>query len=128
MNQIPFRCIGREDHGEEFLNVKLRTPSFPDSEIIEKTFRVFKLSDRTIVRDKNTQNFVLHFISVEFFYDVSLPLFAPFEGKVTDIAGRILSSNSISENKIDLSELKTGNYILKLYTDKGIKNTKILKE
>ena len=91
-------------HGEEFLNVKLRTPSFPDSEIIEKTFRVFKLSDRTIVRDKNTQNFVLHFISVEFFYDVSLPLFAPFEGKVTDIAGRIFSDFLASSRNFNVSE------------------------
>ena len=57
-------------HGEEFLNVKLRTPSFPDSEVIQKTFRVFKLSDRTIVRDTNTQNFVLHFISLELFLDI----------------------------------------------------------
>ncbi len=48
--------------------------------------------------------------------------------EVYDIAGRILSSNSISENKIDLSNLKTGNYILKLYTEKGIINTKIIKE
>ena len=48
--------------------------------------------------------------------------------EVYDIAGRILSSNSVSENKIDLSELKTGNYILKLYTEKGIMNTKIMKE
>jgi hypothetical protein len=48
--------------------------------------------------------------------------------EVYDIAGRILSSNSVSENKIDLSELKTGNYILKLYTEKGIINTKIIKE
>ncbi len=48
--------------------------------------------------------------------------------EVYDIAGRILSSNSISENKIDLSELKTGNYILKLFTEKGIMNTKIIKE
>jgi hypothetical protein len=48
--------------------------------------------------------------------------------EVYDIAGRILSSNLISENKIDLSALKTGNYILKLYTDKGIENTKIMKE
>jgi hypothetical protein len=48
--------------------------------------------------------------------------------EVYDITGRILSSNSVSENKIDLSELKTGNYILKLFTDKGIKNTKIMKE
>ena len=91
-------------HGEEFLNVKLRTPSFPDSEIIEKTFRVFKLSDRTIVRDKNTQNFVLHFISVEFFYDVSLPLFAPFEGTVTDIAGRIFSDFLASSRNFNVSE------------------------
>ena len=91
-------------HGEEFLNVKLRTPSFPDSEIIEKTFRVFKLSDRTIVRDKNTQNFVLHFISVEFFYDVSLPLFAPFEGTVTDIAGRIFSDFLATSRNFNVSE------------------------
>lgn len=48
--------------------------------------------------------------------------------EVYDIAGRILSSNSVFENKIDLSELKTGNYILKLYTEKGIMNTKIMKE
>ena len=91
-------------HGEEFLNVKLRTPTFPDSEIIEKTFRVFKLSDRTIVRDKNTQNFVLHFISVEFFYDVSLPLFAPFEGTVTDIAGRIFSDFLATSRNFNVSE------------------------
>lgn len=48
--------------------------------------------------------------------------------EVYDIAGRILSSNSIRENKIDLSELKTGNYILKLYTEKGLMNTIIIKE
>ena len=91
-------------HGEEFLNVKLRTPSFPETEVIEKTFRVFKLSDRTIVRDKNTQNFVLHFISVEFFYDVNLPLFAPFEGVVTDVAGEIFSNFLASSRNFNISE------------------------
>jgi hypothetical protein len=79
-------------HGEEFLNIKLRTPSFTDTQVIEKTFRVFKLTDREIVRDNNTQNFVLHFISIEFFYDINLPLFAPFEGTVSDVAGRIFSN------------------------------------
>jgi hypothetical protein len=91
-------------HGEEFLNVKIRTPSFPDSEVIQKTFRVFKLSDRTIVRDTNTQNFVLHFISIEFFYDVSLPLFAPFEGTITDVAGAIFSDFIASSRNFDISE------------------------
>lgn len=48
--------------------------------------------------------------------------------EIYDVAGRIISSNSVSENKIDLGKLKTGNYILKLYTEKGIMNTKIIKE
>ena len=48
--------------------------------------------------------------------------------EVYDIYGRILSSNSVSENKVDLSELKTGNYMIKLYTKNGITNTKIIKE
>jgi hypothetical protein len=90
-------------HGEEFLNVKLRTPSFPDSQVIEKTFRVYKLTDRTIVRDKNTQNFILHFISVEFFYDVNLPLFAPFEGTVTDVAGKIFTDFLATSRNFNIS-------------------------
>ena len=48
--------------------------------------------------------------------------------EVYDIAGRILSSNSVNENKLNLSDLQTGNYILKVYTESGISNTKIIKE
>ena len=92
-------------HGEEFLNVKLRTPSFPDSDVIQKTFRVFKLSDRSIVRDTNTQNFILHFISIEFFYDMSLPLFAPFEGNIFEVAGRIFTDFIASSRNFNVNEL-----------------------
>jgi hypothetical protein len=48
--------------------------------------------------------------------------------EVYDITGRILSSNSVNENKVDLTALKTGNYILKIYSENGITNTKIIKE
>ncbi len=51
-----------------------------------------------------------------------------FKIEVYDVAGRIISSKAILENKVNLSELKTGNYFLKLYTEKGITNTKIIKE
>lgn len=51
-----------------------------------------------------------------------------FKIEIYDIVGRKLSSNSVSDNKIDLSELKAGNYILKIYTEKEIMNTKIVKE
>lgn len=89
-------------HGEEFLNVKLRTPSF--NEVIQKTFRVYKLTNREIVRDTNTQNFTLHFVSVELFYDLSLPLFAPFEGTVTDVAGKIFSDFLATSRNFNIAE------------------------
>ncbi|OYU79360.1 MAG: internalin [Flavobacterium sp. BFFFF1] len=48
--------------------------------------------------------------------------------QIFDIIGRIISSNSVSGNKIDLSSLQSGNYVLKVYTEKGIMNTNIIKE
>jgi hypothetical protein len=73
--------------GEELLILRIKTPSF-DSKI-QKTFRIFKISDRNIIRDNNTQTFVMHFASIELFYDILLPLFLPFEGTVHEVAGRI---------------------------------------
>jgi len=68
--------------GEEYLNVEFVTPSFKEAgHFIKKTFRVFKVSNRKIVRDNNTQLFVLHFVSMELIYDIQLPLFKSFKGK-----------------------------------------------
>ena len=88
--------------GEEFLIIKLNTPTFPDS--IEKTFRVFKISDRNIVRDNNTQTYTLHFASIELFYDVMLPLFLPFEGKITDVVGEIFKNYVMANRNYGISE------------------------
>ena len=51
-------------HGEEFLNVRFKTPTFPETDIIQKTFRIYRLTNREIVRDTNTQNYILHFVSI----------------------------------------------------------------
>lgn len=51
-----------------------------------------------------------------------------FKVEVYDIAGRILSSNSVNENELNLSHLQAGNYILKVYTESGTTSTKILKD
>ncbi|WP_395060602.1 T9SS type A sorting domain-containing protein [Flavobacterium sp.] len=48
--------------------------------------------------------------------------------EIIDIYGRILKSIYINDNKVDLSEFKTGNYILKLHTKSKIVNTMIIKE
>lgn len=48
--------------------------------------------------------------------------------EVYDVSGRRLTSHVVSENKIDVSELNPGNYMLKVYTENEILNTKILKD
>lgn len=82
--------------GDEYLMIKIRTPSFPS--VIEKTFRIYKVSDRNIVRDTNTQNFVLHFASIELFYDILLPLYLPFQGDIHSVVAELFE-NYISTNR-----------------------------
>lgn len=88
--------------GEELVVIKIQTPTFPS--IISKTFRVYKISDRNIVRDNNTQVFTLHFASIELFYDILLPLFIPFEGNITDVAGEIFSNYIATSREYQISE------------------------
>lgn len=98
--------------GEEILVIKVETPTFTSK--ISKTFRVYKISDRNIVRDNNTQLFTLHFASIELFYDILLPLFIPFKGNITDVAGEIFSDYiaasreyQVSESSDEVKELET---------------------
>ncbi len=79
-------------HGEEVLILKVRTPSLDKIHTISKTFRTYKISDRKIVRDNNTQTFVIHFTSAELFLDVLLPLFISFEGNISDVVENIFQT------------------------------------
>ena len=88
--------------GEEYLVLKFVTPSFPTS--VQKTFRIYKATDRQVVRDKNTQTYALHFASIELFYDVLLPLFIPFEGEITEVVGDIFSSYIAENRDFQISE------------------------
>ena len=101
--------------GEEYLNVSFRTPSFEaNGDIIKKSFRIFRLSSRKIVRDNSTQTFKLHFASTELFYDVLLPIYKSFEGDVGEVALDVFNEylktprdfviDSANEVKIDLEK------------------------
>ena len=48
--------------------------------------------------------------------------------EIYDLTGRLISLKTAPEDTINVSDLKSGNYILKIYTEKGITNTKIIKE
>ena len=93
--------------GEEYLNVEFVTPSFKSAgHFIRKTFRVFKVSNRKIVRDSNTQLFVLHFASIELFFDIQLPLFKSFKGKGHEIVNEIYFDFLAASRNVLLSENK----------------------
>lgn len=89
--------------GEEYLNLTFFTPGF-DKTKIKKTFRVFRLSNRQIVKDNNTQTFVLHFASVELFYDMLLPLYRSFTGKITDLIGELFFDFVAQERSITVNK------------------------
>lgn len=48
--------------------------------------------------------------------------------EVYDLTGRIIISKYNIENKLNLSELKTGNYLLRVYSENEITTIKIIKE
>jgi hypothetical protein len=48
--------------------------------------------------------------------------------EVFDVSGRILSSQGVINNKVNLNGLKTGTYILKIATENEVMYSKIIKE
>lgn len=73
--------------GYEFLMVKILTPSFKQG--LEKTFRVYSITNRTIVRDTNTQTYILHFCSPEAFADNIISIQKFYKGSISDIVQSI---------------------------------------
>lgn len=92
-------------HGEELIVIKFKTPTFDDkTEIINKTFRTLKISDRQIVRDNNTQTFVIHFVSAEFYLDMMLPIFVSFEGTITNLVEKIFTDYIATNREAQISD------------------------
>lgn len=73
--------------GEEYIRIDVNTPGM-DSHIF-KTFRVYSLSDRTVILDDKSQVFTLHFCSPEVFIDTYAKIFKTFKGKIADVAANI---------------------------------------
>ncbi|WP_407928663.1 T9SS type A sorting domain-containing protein [Chryseobacterium sp. C-71] len=49
--------------------------------------------------------------------------------KIIDFSSRIvLSKNNFTENRIDVSSLQRGNYILEIASEKSVKNFKFIKK
>lgn len=77
--------------GEEYLNLKISTPSLNDkNRVIEGEFYLFKMDQRVLINDKS-QVYAIHFISKEALYDLNLKLSRSFEGVCSDIATKLIT-------------------------------------
>lgn len=77
--------------GEEYLNVKIYTPSFEKKDYISQQFYIYKIADRILTGDR-TVVYQLHFISKEAIVDVNKHVSKAYSGKVSDIVKEILVS------------------------------------
>ena len=100
--------------GEEYFYIKMKTPN-TDS-FIEKMFRIYSVTDREVVKDRNTQIYNLNFISVEAVVNTFKPIFKTFEGQISEIVKTIFDdyiqvpgaptsgsypNNSVNNNLLD---------------------------
>lgn len=86
--------------GEEKIILKIKTPAIPDSMAearIDQQFYIYKMSDRKVLGDKNVF-YILHFCSFELVSDANLKLSRSFEGKISDIAKKIMKDEIVKSD------------------------------
>lgn len=85
--------------GEEFVNIKIRTPSFEDkNKIISDQYYIYKMTNRVLKGDRNTV-YELHFISREAIVDLNKTTSRAYSGKCSDIARSIITGSDGLESK-----------------------------
>lgn len=83
--------------GEERLKLVVKTPGLPDNteNRISKEFYVYKLSDKTIMSDRNVF-YMLHFCSIEKVLNSNIKLSKTYSGKISEIATKLIRSEGLA--------------------------------
>ena len=87
--------------GDEYVVVKIKTPT--TTNYINKTFRVYSVTNREIVRDLNTQVYILHLISKEAVIDTLKPVFKSFSGRVSDVVKSIFDKYVVADRTVNVN-------------------------
>jgi hypothetical protein len=84
-------------NGNEYLLLTFSKPGMPEK--IEKTFRIFKVSDRTLVKDQN-ENYVLHFCSEELILSEQYKISKSYRNKkISDMVSDIVANQLLVSPK-----------------------------
>ena len=87
--------------GEEFLTVKFDVPGFNNP--IHKTFKCYRISDRTFKNDNSSETYVIHFTSPEVIVDQTSVVQKSFSGKTTDIIVDLFTNYLMTPRNLVLS-------------------------
>lgn len=81
--------------GNEFLTIKIRTPSLEDdpSAIIKKTFQIYSIKDR-IMNDDRSQYYNISFMSIEGYEDKTTVVTKSFKGTTDEVVSKIYQEYS----------------------------------
>ena len=80
--------------GEEYINIKVRTPSFTDPDmIIDDQFVIYKVGNRVTTGDRNMV-YTLHFMSREALVDTNKKISRSYSGKISDIVQDIVKNKN----------------------------------
>lgn len=89
--------------GDEYLRLKITTPSRDTRFLIKKTFKVYSITDRIMLGDTGKQSYIIHFTSPEVFVDALSPIFKTFKYKtISSLASDVFNNYlSVSRNGND---------------------------
>lgn len=77
--------------GQEYLQLNIKTPTLDDSDAIQGLFYVYNVSERAFIAERNVV-YKLNFISYSALNDANIKLSKAFEGKISDIAAKIITN------------------------------------
>lgn len=94
--------------GDEYIRIKVTTPD-TDTGVL-RTYKLYSLTDTAVNEERSNQIFVLHFISVESYFDENIRLFKTFSGSIEDVVTSIfnksfnLKSNIFIDKNISITQ------------------------
>jgi hypothetical protein len=109
LNLFPFS-------GEEFLQLRVSTPTFKDSKI-DGNFYIFKMADREIVGDRSVV-YELHFITQEAVIDLNKRISKAYSGRCSEIAKTLMEDKDFGlqiKRKIYIEDTKNSTKFISNY-------------
>ena len=91
--------------GNDTLRLKLYTPSIDKAHYIQGDFLIYKMADRTIVKDR-TQIYNYYFASIELLLDINTRLSKSFQGPGHTLVNKIYRDTLKSEKRLNVDSCK----------------------